>query len=110
MTDDWSKIKSPDKFIVMKNHVKFCHNFFVCTFVMYNFTILIFPFVALQTYFTDSVENRYLPLLVKYPFSTVNSPIFEIIYINQTIFLAWMANIYCVSDSSYVAMVINHFK
>lgn len=106
MMDDWCKLKNPKEFKIMKNHVQFSHKFFVCTLVMYNFTILMFPIVALQTYFTEPVENRRLPLLVKFPFSTKNSPIYETVYLSQAILLILVGNIYVVLDSSYAAMVI----
>lgn len=107
MMNDWCQIKKPEQLLVMKNHVQFSHKFFVCTLVMYNFTILMFPIVALQTYFTESnVENRRLPLLVKFPFPIKKSPFYEIIYISQAILLILVGNIYVVLDSSYAAMVI----
>lgn len=103
--DDWCKIKNPKKLTVMKSHIQFFHKFFINTFIVYNLTTFTFSAFALQSYFSQSVENRVLPILVKFPFSTQNSPNYEILYTIQAILLIIIANVYTVSDSSYAAMV-----
>ncbi|XP_051153975.1 uncharacterized protein LOC127277152, partial [Leptopilina boulardi] len=107
MMDDWYQIKNPEQLIIMKNHVKFSHTFFVNAFIAYNFTILLFPIFALRIYFTESVENRLLPLLAKFPFSNKTSPIYEIIYILQAILLIFAGNAFVVLDTSYAAMILH---
>ncbi|XP_051155019.1 odorant receptor 82a-like [Leptopilina boulardi] len=108
MIDDLCQIKKHEELIVMKNHVKFSRTFSINAFIIYNFTIIMFIFTPLQTYyFGKSVENRFFPLLAKFPFSYKFSPVYEIIYFLQAIFLLLVASIYSISDSSYAAMVLH---
>lgn len=106
MMDDWCKMKSPEELMVINNHVKFSHKFCFNAVIAYNLTILMFPTAALRTYFNGSVENRLLPLMAIFPFSQKISPNYEILYFAQTVLLILAGNLYCVTDSSYVAMVI----
>lgn len=107
MMNDWCEVKSPEALIVMNNHVQFSHKFVGKTIIVYNFTILTFLVVALRTYFSDAIENRHLPLMSKFPFSNQESPIYETIYTIQAFLLILDGNLYCLTDSSYVAMVNN---
>lgn len=106
MMDDWCEVKSPEALIVINKHAQFSHKFVINTIIVYNLTIMMFLAAALRTYFSESVENRLLPLLAKFPFSNKNSPIYEILYIIQSFLLLLDGNMYCLTDSSYVSMVI----
>lgn len=89
----------------MQNHVKLSHKFYKCSFILYGSTVLFFPIIAFQTYICESIEERILPLLATFPFGIKNSPNYEILYLMQTVLLLIVAQIYIVSDSTYVTMV-----